>query len=276
LSLTVTTATKFQLLILCALLSACAYGQQTPTKTTKPESAAETAKVNEAIAAVKSGDFFPAQLETIAAAGAVEAIPTLKEQFARSHDWLTKAKLASALVRLGGDQDDICWDFLAKQATLAVESDAPDFMNLDPRAKTSAGPSPEFTAWANAHKLDPQEAGGDAMYWFPGKIMLLASTGDGRAIPLLRQGLLSPNHQIEYVSALGLAELQDKDSIPLILLACKIAPEAIAPAIAESLVYFDDPEAQKAVDAYVPKERARILREGKTAGRKSPFQSSFQ
>jgi HEAT repeat protein len=103
-------------------------------------------------------------------------------------------------------------------------------------------------------------------------LVFLASTGDRRAVPLLRQGLLSPNHQIEYAAAVGLAELQDKDSIPFILEACKIAPEAVAPAIGESLVYFDDPEAQKAVDRYVPKERARILREGKVAGKKSPFQ----
>jgi hypothetical protein len=259
---------KFYLLILCALLAAGVYGQQTQSDANKPGTAPDKAEVSEAIAKVKSGDFAPVDVETIASAGAVKAIPTLKEQFARSHDWLAKAKLASAVIRLGGDQDDIYWEFLVKQATLTVESDAPDFMNIDPQAKTSAGPSPEFTAWANAHKLDVQEAGRDAMYLLPGRIMLLSSTGDRRAIPLLRQGLLSPNHQIEYVAALGLAELQDKDSIPFILQACKIAPEAVAPAIAESLVYFDDPEAQKAVDTYVPKERARILREARAAGRK--------
>jgi PBS lyase HEAT-like repeat len=255
---------KFYLLILCALLTAGVYGQQTQSDANKPGTAPDKAEVSEAIAKVESGDFFPVHVETIAAAGAVKAIPVLKEQFARSHDWLIKAKLASAVVRLGGDQDDIYWGFLVKQATLAVESDAPDFMNFDSQAKDSAGPSPAFTAWANAHKLDAQEAGGNAMY----RIMLLSSTGDRRAIPLLRQGLLSPNHQIEYVAALGLAELQDKDSIPFILQACKIAPEAVAPAIAESLVYFNDPEAQKAVDTYVPKERARILREARAAGRK--------
>jgi hypothetical protein len=259
---------KFYLLILCPLLTAGVYGQQTQSDANKPGTAPDKADVSEAIAKVKSGDFAPVDVETIASAGAVKAISTLKEQFARSYDWLAKAKLASAVVRLGGDQDDIYWEFLVKQATLAVESDAPDFMNFDSQAKDSAGPSPAFTAWANAHKLDAQEAGGNAMYRLPGRIMLLSSTGDRRAIPLLWQGLLSPNHQIEHVAALGLAELQDKDSIPFILQACKIAPEALAPAIAESLVYFDDPEAQNGVDTYVPKERARILREARAAGRK--------
>ena len=261
---------KFHLLVLCTLLTAVVYGQQRQGKTNTPESATDKATVSAAIAAVKSGDFAPIHVETIAAAGAVEAIPILKEQFSRSHDWLIKAKLASALVRLGGDQNDIYWEFLVTQATIAVESDAPDFMNFDPQAKDSAGPSPEFTAWANAHKLDVQEAGTDAIYRLPGRIMLLSSTGDRRAIPLLRQSLLSPNHQIEYVAALGLAELQDKDSIPYIVQACEAAPAELPALIARSLVYFDDPEAQKALDKYVSKEDARRLREGRAAGQK-PF-----
>jgi hypothetical protein len=261
---------KFYLLILCALLSAGVYGQQTQSDANKPGAAPDKASVSAAIAAVKSGDFWPVQVETIAAAGAVEAIPILKEQFARSQHWLIKPKLASALVRLGGDQDDIYWEFLVKQATIAVESDAPDFMNFDPKAKDSAGPSPGFIAWADAHKLDAQEAGWDAVYRLPGMIMLLSSTGDRRAIPLLRQGLLSPNHQIEYVAAQGLAELQDKDSIPYIVQACEAAPAELPALIARSLVYFDDPEAQKALDKYVSKEDAKRLREGIAEGNK-PF-----
>jgi hypothetical protein len=156
---------------------------------------------------------------------------------------------------------------LVKQATIAVESDAPDFMNLGPQAKDSAGPSPAFIAWADAHKLNAQEAGGDAMLWFPARLRLLASSGGRRAIPLLRQGLLSPNHQIEYAAALGLAELQDKDSIPYIVQACEAAPAELPALIARSLVYFDDPEAQKALDKYVSKEDARRLREGRAEGK---------
>jgi hypothetical protein len=261
---------KFYLLILCALLSAGVYGHQTQSDANKPGAVPDKAAVSDAIAKVKSGDFAPVDVETIASAGAVQAIPTLKEQFARSHDWLIKAKLASALVRLGGDQDDIYWEFLVKQATIAVESNAPDFMNFDPQAKDSAGPSPAFVAWADAHKLDAQEAGGDAMLWFPARLTLLASSRDRRAIPLLRQGLLSPNHQIEYAAALGLAELQDKDSIPYIVQACEAAPAELPALIARSLVYFDDPEAQKALDKYVSKEDARRLREGRAEG-KNPF-----
>jgi hypothetical protein len=68
---------------------------------------------------------------------------------------------------------------------------------------------------------------------------LLALTGDPRAIPVLRRGLLSPNYQIEIIAALGLADFVDKGSIPLIIIeACSKAPAEAAAAIAEALVYF--------------------------------------
>ncbi len=256
---------------LTCILSAFCEEQNQPNKLAY---AADRANVPDAIAKVKSGDFALVHVEMIAEAGAVEAIPILKEQFLRSQDPFVKAKIASALVRLG-DKDDIYRDFLVKQATPALESDAPDFMNFDPQAKTGAGPSPEFIAWAKAHNVPPNGPDGtaaeDAMYWFPGKVMLLGSTGDRRAIPLLRQALLSPNHMIEIAAANGLAEIQDEDSIPLIIEACKKAPAAVAGLIAESLIYFDDTEAKSAVDTYVPKDRAKILREARAQGKKLPY-----
>jgi hypothetical protein len=75
---------------------------------------------------------------------------------------------------------------------------------------------------------------------------------------------------IENAAAQGLAELQDKDSVPLIIEACKRAPAEAASVIAGSLVYFDDPDAQSAVDAYVSKDLAKLLREAKAQGKKTP------
>jgi hypothetical protein len=76
---------------------------------------------------------------------------------------------------------------------------------------------------------------------------------------------------IEIAAANGLAEIQDEDSIPLIIEACKKAPAAVAGLIAESLIYFDDTEAKSAVDTYVPKDRAKILREARAQGKKLPY-----
>jgi PBS lyase HEAT-like repeat len=76
---------------------------------------------------------------------------------------------------------------------------------------------------------------------------------------------------IEIAAAEGLAELQDKESIPLIIQACERAPAEAAGVIAQSLVYFDDPEAQGAVDRYIPKDRSKILREARAQGKKTPW-----
>jgi hypothetical protein len=75
---------------------------------------------------------------------------------------------------------------------------------------------------------------------------------------------------IEIAAAMGLAEIRDQDSIPLIIEACKRAPPDAASVIAESLVYFDDPRAQSAVDTYMPKDLAKTFREAKAQGKK-PF-----
>ncbi|MFZ0960168.1 MAG: hypothetical protein WAO35_04630 [Terriglobia bacterium] len=72
------------------------------------------------------------------------------------------------------------------------------------------------------------------------------------------------------MSALGLAQIGDKDSIPFIIQACKRAPADAVIAIARSLVYFDDPQAQKAAGEYVPKDIAEALREERAQGKK-PF-----
>ncbi|MGA7632449.1 MAG: HEAT repeat domain-containing protein [Terriglobales bacterium] len=272
------TTRKYYLVILCGLLTVVAYCQVKQNQSDTVASNAGTVDKDRVAALIaKASENTPESIyfvEQLAKAKAVQVVPMLEEKFVHTQDAVDKAHIASALVRLG-DKDDIYWDFLVKQATQAVESDAPDFMNFDPQAKTGAGPSPEFIAWAKAHNVPPNGPNGtaaeDAMHWLPGKVMLLGITGDPRAIPLLRQALLSPNHMIEIAAAKGLAEIQDKDSIPLIIEACKRAPAAAAAVIAESLVYFDDADAQRAVDTYVPKDRAKILREARAQGKKTPW-----
>jgi HEAT repeat protein len=254
--------------VLCALAGG-AHGQVKQIQPDTQVYGPDKAKVPEAIAKVKSGDFTLGHVELIAEANAVEAIPDLEKQFVRSQDQLDKAKIAQALVKLG-DKNDTYWDFLVQAATPAVESDAPDFINRDSQGKELPGPSPEFVAWVKAHNLAPPTAAADAEYIYPGKVMLLGATGDRRAIPLLRQALLSHNYLIEAAAARGLAEIQDKDSIILIVDVCKKAPTQVAGLIAEPLLYFDDPQAQDAVDKYVPKAIAKDLREARAKG-KTPF-----
>lgn len=227
--------------------------------------------LSEAIEKMKSGVFTGAQIDLIADSASVQVIPDLKKQFAAQQDQLDKAKLAAAIVKLG-DKDDAYWLFLVDLAKPALENDAPDFLNHDTGGKDLPGLSPEFVAWTKSHKLEYSPTLGslemDAVYLYPSEIMLLASAHDQRAVPLLRRALRSNNYLVKAAAAEGLAALQNKDAIPLIVAECKKAPADEAKLIARSLVYFDDTEAQLAVDIYIQKDQAKLFRDDRARGKK--------
>jgi hypothetical protein len=113
-------------LVLVFMLPPCAtYGQGTQK---------QSDEVAASIAKVKSGDFNGYHVEVIAKAGAVQAIPALKDQFVRAKDVTTKAKIASGLVRLG-EKDNTYWNYLEQQAALAVDSDIPDAVFSESQGK---------------------------------------------------------------------------------------------------------------------------------------------
>jgi len=112
------------LVLCCALLSGSTYGQTVSGQPTRGIYEANNANVAHAIAKLKSGDFAGADVDMIRRGKAVQAIPILKEQFTRIHDPLEKAQIASALIKLG-DNDETYWDFLAKLEASVI--DAPDF-----------------------------------------------------------------------------------------------------------------------------------------------------
>ncbi|MBV9761144.1 MAG: HEAT repeat domain-containing protein, partial [Acidobacteriaceae bacterium] len=187
---------------------------------------------------VKQGDFALVDLEKIARSGAVQAIPVLEKQFAATEDATVKGKMAFALGRLG-DKNESYWNYLAEQASLAIGSDMPDPNDYDAQGKLIPGPSPEFTAWAKAHKLTEQAA--ETLYGDHFRdLMFLEEAEDPRAIPCLRQALLSSNFALEIIAADGLVDLQDKASIPLIVDACQRAPAEVAQGMARDLLKFDD------------------------------------
>lgn len=235
-----------------------------------PQTAIEHPSISEAME--KANDDDPSSIyyvERLAESKAVEAIPMLEQKFFRTADPLDKAHVASALVRLG-DKNDTYWNFLLEQATKAVESDVPSFYIYDANGKAAGGPSPAYIAWATAHNLPPNETE-QPMYMIPGAVALLGITADPRGVPILRRGLLSRNYQIEIVAAMSLAQVGDKNSIPFIIKASEKAPAEVASVLAESLVYFDDPQAQRAVDKFIDPETAKIDREARANGKTKPW-----
>jgi HEAT repeat protein len=222
-------------------------------------------ELDDAIASVKSGNFSSSDVIVIANAGAaVQAIPALEEQFRRANDVDTKVSIATGLVKLK-DRDNTYWNFLLEQATLAVDSNVPDAVYSESQGKMT-NQSPELQAWADAHNVPMNIAWHNASFEIPGKVLQLGTTGDPRGIPLLRRALQSHNYFIVTWAAKGLAQIQDKQSIPLIVAAAQRAPTGYNSLIAESLLYFDDTQAQSAADQLMPKEKATMLREARTRG----------
>jgi hypothetical protein len=249
--------------VLAAVLNPAALSAQNG-----PAAPTQSDQLATSIARAKSGNVDTYDVEIIAEAGAVQAIPSLEEQFGRTTDVSTKTEIANGLVRLG-DKHNTYWNYLLEQATLAVDSDVPDALFSNPLGKT-ADQNSELQAWAQAHNVSANTAAQSALYDLPGKVLELADTGDPRGIPLLRRALQSRNYMIAVWAAKGLAQIQDKNSIPLIIAACQGAPTGFASEIAKSLIWFDDPRAQTAVDTYMPKEHAKIFRHARAQGMK-PF-----
>ncbi len=193
-------------------------------------------ELNTALANVRSGDVSPRDVVVIANAGAVQAVPALEDQFRRATDVDTKVSIASGLVKLK-NPDNTYWNFLLEQATLAVDSNVPDSVYSESQGKMMKQ-APELQLWADAHNLSVKTAGQYARYDFPSKVLPLAMTGDPRGVPLLQRALQSRNYLIVAWAAKGLAQIQDKQSIPLIIAAAQKAPTGYDSLVAESLVYF--------------------------------------
>ena len=249
----------FHLFIWCLPLTGLAFAQADQSGPDKvPDAIAK-----DAVGRIKQGIILQADVDRLAAAGAVQVIPELKEQFALSQDEVGKGRLASALVKLG-DKDVTYWDYLVKEARSAIESDTPSPMQFDSKGAFIKGPSPEFIAWAKARNVTTDSALEAAMYRLPSKVVFLGATGDRRAVPLLRQALSSANYMIQIFAAQELAKLQDKASIPLIIEACRRAPADVASAIAaHSLARFDDSTAQSAAKAFPPAGSSKAIGEDK-------------
>lgn len=190
----------------------------------------------------------------LAQAGATQAIPALKQEFAVTKDTWLKLAIASALVRLG-DKDQVYWDFLADEARAAVESDAPSIFLRDSEGRVDRNQremAPDFIAWAKAHNLDPAAAAQAQTFELPRNLFYLAETGDPRGREPLRMGLKSHNTTIQSYAAKGLAKLRDKESVPLIIEAGRTMPREVAAfLVAPALLFFDDPMAQSAAEMFI-------------------------
>lgn len=241
---------------------------------------ADAQKVEEALKRVQRWHFNERDLQNqdarlLAHAGATQALPSLKQEFAVTRDAWAKLAIASAIVELG-DKDPVYWNLLSDEARAAIENDAPSMFLLDAEGKVDRNQrelAPEFIAWARAHELDPAAAAQAQILEVPAKFLALAVTGDPRGREVLRIGLKSRNRIIQSYAALGLAKLQDRDSIPMIIeVGRKMPKDGSTIFVASALLFFDDPEAQSAAEMFISdKKMLQDLRRRIRPGVSDPF-----
>jgi len=289
------------LLVGCALLilSANCWARQAGHGTTQGQSPDLVEALKRDSTGVDDGDVkLPSDLEQIAKAHDLQAIPVLEEIFDQRRsrtlsvralqsklpsassrgdsrfetDWLNlenELHIASVLTRLGV-KDDVYWNYLAEQVQAILELNIPFPWKTDAQEGPNPPTSPKFVAWAKARNLDQNAAFMYEVMKMPGPVLLMATTDDPRGIPLLRQALASTNPLIGITAARGLAQLRDEPSVPLIIAACQKASVSERNALAESLVYFDDPQAQTYAALNLPKKNYAAVRQRIAQGH-TPF-----
>jgi hypothetical protein len=251
-------------LLACLLVPAALHGQATvlPPTPTRPVDATTLADalrtaINSSVGMMPADELSPST-----------SIASLEKEFAEIKEPGGKAEIARVIVRLH-DPNSEYYEFLEKLAIQTLDSDTPGPLQFDAEGKQLPQPAPAFLAWLLSRNItpspyfssDPPTAVIEQGYLLrPRSILLLGGTADPRAIPVLRRALLSHDYLIEQAGAAGLAEVHDQASIRYIIEAAERAPADEATALASALLYFDDPEAQRAVDRYVPKEYIAMFR----------------
>jgi hypothetical protein len=138
-----------------------------------------------------------------------------------------------------GDKGEAYWDFVAQLAKLAIESDAPSTRCY---SSTNCTDHSAYVVWARAHNAPEDSQAEMELNWLLEERVQLVF-GDPRGISFLREALKSANINVASTGADGLTRVYDKDSIPLIVEACKRFHGDEVPLIAHTLRQFQrDPE----------------------------------
>lgn len=204
----------------------------------EPTDEARKARTLQILNSLKQGTYGPATQEQVANAETGQLVSMLEERFVHSQDSDIKARVAKALVELG-EKNGPYWDFLVQQATLAIESDVPSSRCF---SSTNCTGHAEYVVWARAHHAPEDSQAEMELHWRLEEEVGLVF-GDQRGIPLLREALKSANINVVSTGADGLTRAHDKDSIPLIVEACKRFHGEEVPLIAHTLRQFQrDPE----------------------------------
>ncbi len=177
------------------------------------------------------------------------AIPALRNAFETQTQPLTRQFIAAALVRLG-ETDQKYFDYVAGRARKAVNSDIPfSSRSVTALAASDSGDfeeSEEVRSWAKAHNVPIVQAVWNATVEIPGAVQALAVARDRRSVPILIEGLQSPNVLVVQEAAFGLARMHETSAIDPIIASGQRLDTKNRPWMAKPLLYFSSKKAQEA------------------------------
>jgi hypothetical protein len=178
-----------------------------------------------------------------------ERISEYKQVFEKTQDKREKQRSAVLLLRFG-EKDEKYFNYLAEHAKNSLKNDKPFPFKFGEDGKMIKGEyTEEFLSWAEQHGIAPDVAAPKAFYDDIIDIFRLADSYDPRGYDILIEALNSPNYMIATQAAKGLAGIGDKRAIEHIRAAAVKAPnDAKSLFIIDALIYFDDIEAQNAIN----------------------------
>lgn len=184
-------------------------------------------------------------------AGALDRLETLFHSAASPDQRLP----AAWLLVLAHDDDAVYFDALSERAREAALSDMPYPFPLTDSATVAealatgdfskARPSPEFLEWCASRNAPPigalsvAKAHQESIRW-------LGLTEDPRAMEILLRAVESANVAVATEAAHGLARVGDPRGIEPIRATAARLPAEMSEFFGFTLLYFDDPEAQRA------------------------------
>jgi HEAT repeat protein len=198
-------------------------------------------------------------------------IPAFQELFSKLEEKRSRQVLALGLLRIG-QKDEAYFDELAKYARAAIASTAPLAIELDKDGNPITDHlNPAFVQWCNDNQLllEPCKR---TVSSYGIDVLLLAQAKDRRAVPLLRQALAVTDPAIVNGAVMGLAWLNDVESIPLIASNLRRSPPKLAALIAAAMVDFNDPRISPVLDRFVTDPAWRKDLAESTKQRQAPLQ----
>jgi len=260
----------FSVLLFAVLLAAPGCGPAEPDED-PVEPQAESGSVGESVIADEA-EGWEALAESLARgeAGALDRLETL---FHSAENPAQKLPAAWLLV-LARDDDQIYFDHLARRATEAAMSSMPYPFPMTDSAPVAealatgdfskARPSPEFLEWCASKNARPAAALAVANA-HQQSIRWLGLTEDARAMEILLRAVESANVAVATEAAHGLARVGDPRGIEPIRATASRLPAEMSEFFGFTLLYFDDPEAQRAGRELIGDETAVLNYQGVVA-----------